>query len=155
MPRHGPAEHRDVSADTKHQSKLVTKIINFLMRKGDRATAEKLMYAAMDIMEKKGMSSINVVKQAVENAKPVLEVRPRRVGGANYQVPVEVRPERRTALALRWLLASARARPEKDMAEKFASELTEAASGTGGAVRKKEEVHKMAESNRAFAHYRW
>ncbi len=155
MPRHGKVSHRDIEPDTKYQSKLVSKIINMVMRAGERNTAEKVVYGAMDILEGKGLSAINVVKTAVENAKPVLEVRPRRVGGANYQVPIEVRPERRLSLALRWLLDSARSRSERDFVQRLAGELSDAASNTGGAIRKREEVHKMAEANRAFAHYRW
>jgi small subunit ribosomal protein S7 len=155
VPRHGKAPRRDVEPDTKYQSKLVSKIINMVMRQGERSTAERVVYDAMDILEKKGMSAINVVKTAVENIKPVLEVRPRRVGGANYQVPIEVRPERRLSLALRWLLDSANSRGERGFTQRLAAELSEAASGTGGAIRKREEIHKMAEANRAFAHYRW
>ncbi len=155
MPRHGKVSLRDVEPDTRYQSKLVSKIINMVMRDGERSTAESVVYGAMDLLDKKGMSSINVVKTAVENIKPVLEVRARRVGGANYQVPVEVRPERRLSLALRWLLDSTNSRGEKGFTERLAGELSEAASGTGGAIRKREEIHKMAEANRAFAHYRW
>ena len=155
MPRHGKAPHREIEPDTRFQSKLVSKVINCVMRKGEKATAERQVYGAMDILEKRGMSSINVVKTAVENAKPQLEVRARRVGGANYQVPVEVRPERRLSLALRWLLAAAEARTERSFKERLAGELAEAAAGTGGAIKKRDEIHKMAEANRAFAHYRW
>jgi small subunit ribosomal protein S7 len=125
------------------------------MKKGERATAERVLYGAMDLLEKKGLSSVNVLKTAIENAKPLLEVKARRVGGANYQVPIEVRPERRMALALRWLITYSKERTERTMIEKLAGELAEAAQGQGGAVRKKEEIHKMAEANRAFAHYRW
>jgi len=125
------------------------------MRCGERATAEKVVYGALDLLEQRGLSSLNVLKTAVENVKPLLEVRPRRVGGANYQVPIEVRPERRLALAIRWILASVAARGERSFMEKLTNELGEAASGTGGAVKKREEIHKMAEANRAFAHYRW
>jgi len=155
MSRHGGIIRRETDPDTRYQSKLVTGIINTLMKKGERATAERVMYGAMDLLEKKGLSSVNVLKQAIENAKPLLEVKPRRVGGANYQVPIEVRPERRMALALRWIISYAKARTDRTMVEKLASELAEAAQGQGGAVKKKEEIHKMAEANRAFAHYRW
>jgi small subunit ribosomal protein S7 len=125
------------------------------MKNGERATAETVVYGAMDILEKRGLSSINVLKTAIENVKPVLEVRARRVGGANYQVPIEVRPERRLALAIRWILDFAQARTERNLADRLAGELSEAATGAGGAMKKREEVHKMAEANRAFAHYRW
>ncbi|MEK7767519.1 MAG: 30S ribosomal protein S7 [bacterium] len=155
MSRHGHIVHRDIEPDTRYQSKLVSKIINSVMKHGRRSTAEDVVYGAMDILEKRGLSAINVVKTAIENIKPVLEVKARRVGGANYQVPVEVRPERRLSLALRWLLDSAGARGERSLTEKLAGELGEAAGGTGGAMKKREEVHKMAEANRAFAHYRW
>ena len=155
MPRHGKVPRRDVSPDTRHQSKLLSKFINCVMKRGERATAEKVVYGALDVLEKRGLSSINVLKTAIENVKPVLEVRPRRVGGANYQVPIEVRPERRLSLAIRWILAAVAARPERTLTEQIAGELGEAASGTGGAMKKREEIHKMAESNRAFAHYRW
>lgn len=155
MPRGGRISRRDTIPDTRFQSKLVAKLISCVMRRGERATAEKVVYGAMDTLEKKGMSSINVLKTAIENVKPMLEVRARRVGGANYQVPIEVRPERRLALALRWILSSVDARGERSFSDRLAGELAEAASGTGGAMKKREEVHKMAESNRAFAHYRW
>ena len=155
MPRHGKAPRRDIEADTRFQSKLVAKVINYVMRKGERATAERQVYGAMDLLEKKGLSAINVVKTAVENAKPVLEVRPRRVGGANYQVPVEVRPVRRQALAMRWLKESARKRGEKSMAQRLANELLEAVEGRGGAMKKRDEVHRMAEANKAFSHFRF
>ena len=155
MARHRKVGRREIEPDTKYQSKLFTKVLNFLMHDGKKSVAEKVLYGAMDLLDKKGLSSINVLKQAVENAKPLLEVRARRVGGANYQVPVEVRPERRLSLAIRWLVASARARGERTMMERVAAELAEAASNTGSTVRKREEMHKMAEANRAFAHYRW
>ncbi len=155
MPRSGRAPRREISPDTRFQSTLVSKFINSVMRCGERATAEKVVYGALDLLEQRGLSSLNVLKTAVENVKPLLEVRPRRVGGANYQVPIEVRPERRLALAIRWILASVAARGERSFMEKLTNELGEAASGTGGAVKKREEIHKMAEANRAFAHYRW
>jgi small subunit ribosomal protein S7 len=155
MPRHGTVPRRDIAPDTRFQSKLVSKFINCVMKDGERATAEVVVYGAMDQLEKKGLSAINVLKTAIENVKPVLEVRARRVGGANYQVPIEVRPERRLALAIRWVLDSAQARTERHLADRLAGELAEAASGTGGAMKKREEIHKMAEANRAFAHYRW
>lgn len=155
MPRGGRVTRREVDADTRFQSKLVSKLINSVMRNGERATAEGVVYGAMDILEKKGMSSINVLKTAIENVKPLLEVRARRVGGANYQVPIEVRPERRLALAFRWIMAAVKSRGERSFKNRLAAELGEAAAGTGGAMKKREEIHKMAESNRAFAHYRW
>ena len=155
MPRHGSVPRREIEPDTRYQSTLVSKIINTIMKHGRRSTAEVVVYGAMDLLEKRGLSAINVVKTAIENIKPVLEVRARRVGGANYQVPVEVRPERRLALALRWLMTSTEARSERGLIERLAGELADAASGTGGAMKKREEVHKMAEANRAFAHYRW
>ena len=155
MPRHGAAPRREIEADTRFQSKLVSKIVNCVMRHGEKATAERVVYGAMEVLEKKGLSSINVLKTAIENVKPVLEVRARRVGGANYQVPVEVRPERRLALAIRWVMAAAEARTERSLVERLAGELGEAAAGTGGAMKKREEIHKMADANRAFAHYRW
>lgn len=155
MPRHGTVPRRDIAPDTRFQSKLVSKFINCVMKDGERATAEVVVYGAMDQLEKKGLSAINTLKTAIENVKPVLEVRARRVGGANYQVPIEVRPERRLALAIRWVLDSAQARTERHLADRLAGELAEAATGTGGAMKKREEIHKMAEANRAFAHYRW
>lgn len=155
MPRRGRAPRREIDPDTRFQSKLVSKFINSVMHCGERATAERVVYNAMDVLEQRGLSSINVLKTAVENVKPILEVRARRVGGANYQVPVEVRPERRLALAIRWILASVAARGERTFTERLANELGEAASGSGGAVKKREDIHKMAEANRAFAHYRW
>jgi len=155
VPRGGRVARRETTADTRFQSKLVGRLIGSVMRCGERATAEKAVYGAMDVLEEKGMSSINVLKTAVENVKPLLEVRARRVGGANYQVPIEVRPERRLALAIRWIMAAVDARGERSFSGRLAGELAEAASGTGGAMKKREEIHKMAESNRAFAHYRW
>ncbi|MEK7475535.1 MAG: 30S ribosomal protein S7 [Candidatus Coatesbacteria bacterium] len=155
MPRHGRAPRRDVDPDTRYQSKLVSKIVNCIMKDGERATAEGVVYGAMDTLEKRGLSAINVLKTAIENVKPVLEVRARRVGGANYQVPIEVRPERRLALAIRWILTATEARTERSLIERLAGELGEAAAGTGAAMKKRDEVHKMAEANRAFAHYRW
>lgn len=155
MPRHGRAPKRDVDADTKYQSKLLTKFMNCLMKGGEKATAERVVYGAMDLIDKKGLSSFNVFKTAIENAKPLLEVRARRVGGANYQVPVEVRPERRLALSIRWILESTEARTERTFTERLAGELADAATNQGGAIKKKDEVHKMADANRAFAHYRW
>ncbi len=155
MPRHGRAPKREVDADTRYQSTLLTKFMNCLMKDGEKATAERVVYGALDLIDKKGLTAINVFKTAIENAKPLLEVRARRVGGANYQVPVEVRPERRLALSIRWILESTEARTERSLTERLAGELSDAATNQGGAIKKKDEVHKMAESNRAFAHYRW
>ena len=135
---------------------MVAKFVSCMMSAGKKSVAEGIFYRAMDqVEEKTGMSALTVFKTAIANVKPVVEVKSRRVGGANYQVPVEVRPERRLALAIRWLLASTEARPERTLIERLAGELGEAAQGQGGAMRKREEIHKMAESNRAFAHYRW
>jgi small subunit ribosomal protein S7 len=156
MPRRKLVKKRDVPSDSKFSSPLVTKFVNALMKKGKKSTAETVFYRSMDVIEKRtGQPGIQVFKQAVSNVKPVLEVRPRRVGGATYQVPMEVRYERRTALAIRWILANARARNEHSMHENLASELIAAAKNEGGAIKKKEDTHKMAEANKAFAHYRW
>jgi small subunit ribosomal protein S7 len=134
----------------------VTRFVNSLMRRGKRSTAEGMLYTAMAMVEQKaGQDAMSVLKQAMNNVKPVLEVKSRRVGGANYQVPVEVRPERRTALAIRWLILHAQGRPDHSMAEKLAAEIFAAAKNEGGAVKKREDTHKMAEANKAFAHYRW
>jgi len=134
----------------------VSKFVNNLMRAGKKSTAERIFYAAMDIIEQRtGQPGVNVFKQALANSKPVVEVKSRRVGGATYQVPVEVRPERRTALALRWAITYAASRPDKSMAEKLAAELLAASKNEGGAMKKREDTHKMAEANKAFAHYRW
>ena len=147
---------RVVPPDPRYDSQTVTKFINNLMKEGKKSTAERHFYAAMDIVEAKtSQPGVNVFKQALSNAKPVVEVKSRRVGGATYQVPVEVRPDRRTALAMRWLLQYSRARGEKSMADRLANELISASKGEGTTIKKKEDTHKMAEANKAFAHYRW
>ena len=147
---------RTVPPDPRYDSQTVTKFINNLMKEGKKSTAEGIFYGAMDIIEQRtGQPGVNVFKQALSNAKPVVEVKSRRVGGATYQVPVEVRPDRRTALAMRWLLQYSRARGEKSMADRLANELISASKGEGSTIKKKEDTHKMAEANKAFAHYRW
>jgi small subunit ribosomal protein S7 len=145
-----------VAADPRFGSESVTKFVNTLMLDGKKSTAEQIFYDAMQIIEEKtGQPGMNVYRQAFSNTKPVLEVKSRRVGGATYQVPVEVRPRRREALARRWLVGASRDRSEKTMAERLAAELLAAAKGEGSAVKKKQDVHRMAEANKAFAHYRW
>ncbi len=156
MPRKGHIAKREVAADPVYNSTLVTKFVNSMMWDGKKSTAQNIFYDAMKQMEAKGGSdALTLFKKAVENAKPVLEVKSRRVGGANYQVPVEVNPDRRTSLAIRWLLLYSRGRAEKGMKDKLANELLDAANGRGAAIKKKEDVHRMAEANKAFAHYRW
>ena len=150
------AEIRDVNADPVFNSTLVEKFVNSMMWDGKKAVAQGIFYRAMDqIKEKTGDEPLKIFKKAVESAKPVLEVKTRRVGGANYQVPIEVPQNRRTSLAIRWILNSARSRPEKGMPEKLAGEINDAANMRGGAIKKKDDVHRMAEANKAFAHYRW
>ncbi|MGE5551432.1 MAG: 30S ribosomal protein S7 [Bacteroidota bacterium] len=156
MPRRGNVPKREIIADPIYHNKLVTQFVNKIMYSGKRGVAERIFYTALDRMkEKSGKDPMELFQQALKNVMPVLEVKPRRVGGATYQVPVEVRPERRTALAMRWLVASARARAEKTMEEKLAGELMDAAQGLGNSIKKKDDTHKMAEANKAFAHYRW
>jgi len=157
MPRKGHIAKREVAGDPVYGSTLVTKFVNSMMWGGKKSTAQGIFYQAMKNLEEKGggEEAIKLFKKAVENAKPLLEVKTRRVGGANYQVPIEVAPDRRTSLAIRWLLTYGRARGEKGMTEKLTNELLDAANGRGGAIKKKEDVHRMAEANRAFAHYRW
>ncbi|MCX8030436.1 MAG: 30S ribosomal protein S7 [Thermodesulfovibrionales bacterium] len=156
MARRREAEKREILPDPKYNSKLVSRFINVILKDGKRSTAEKICYKAFDILkEKTGQDPIKVFKTAVENAKPLLEVKPRRVGGATYQVPVEVRPHRKIALTFRWLVDYARARKEKTMHERLAAEILDAYNNTGSTIKKKEDTHKMAEANRAFAHYRW
>ena len=156
MPRKGHTPKRTVEADPVYGSDLVTKFINSMMWQGKKSTAEGIFYKALtNLQEKGGDEALKLFKKAVENAKPLLEVKTRRVGGANYQVPIEVAPDRRTSLAIRWILTYGRARGEKGMTEKLTNELLDAANGRGGAMKKKEDVHRMAEANRAFAHYRW
>jgi small subunit ribosomal protein S7 len=156
MPRRAFVKKRKVDADPKYNSELVTVFIRKIMLGGKKSTAQTVFYDAMDIIaEKEGKEPLPVLQQAVTNATPLLEVRPRRVGGANYQVPVEVRKGRDVALALRWIIKASRERSGKSMAEKLSSELLDASKGQGAAVKKREETHKMAEANRAFAHYKW
>jgi small subunit ribosomal protein S7 len=156
MPRKGHIAKREVAADPIYQSTLVTKFVNSMMWGGKKSTAQKIFYEAMENLEKKGGDeALKLFKKAVENVKPMLEVKSRRVGGANYQVPIEVNPERRTSLAIRWLVSYGRSRGEKGMVEKLTAELLDAANGRGAAMKKKEDVHRMAEANKAFAHYRW
>ncbi len=156
MPRKGYIAKRGVNPDPVYGSTLVTKFVNSMMWDGKKSTAEGIFYDALEkVGEKGGDEPIKLFKKAVENCKPVLEVKSRRVGGANYQVPVEVNADRRTSLAIRWLLTYARGRGEKGMTEKLTNELLDAANGRGAAIKKKEDVHRMAEANKAFAHYRW
>lgn len=156
MPRKGPVSKRDVLPDPIYNSKLVTRLINKLMVDGQRGKSQKILYSAFDIIaERSGKDAIEVFDQALKNIMPVLEVKARRVGGSNYQVPVEVRPERRTTLGLRWLVNYSRLRGEKTMEERLANEILDASNNTGSSVKKREDTHKMAEANKAFAHYRW
>lgn len=156
MPRKGPVPRRDVLPDPVYGSKMVTRLVNKLMYDGKKGTAQTAVYGAFDrIREKTGNDPLEVFETALKNIMPVLEVRARRVGGANYQVPVEVRPERRSTLGIRWLVDYSRKRNEKTIEEKLANELMDAANNTGGAVKRREDMHKMAEANKAFAHYRW
>ncbi|OGW65132.1 MAG: 30S ribosomal protein S7 [Nitrospirae bacterium RIFCSPLOWO2_02_FULL_62_14] len=156
MPRHQIFGQREVQADARYHDKLVTKFINVLMSSGKKSTAERVCYGAFDLVqEKTGGDPLKVFRAAVDNVKPVVEVKSRRVGGASYQVPVEIRPVRRMALALRWLAEYSKARGGKSMREKLAGELLDAANNTGASVKKREDVHRMAEANKAFAHYRW
>jgi small subunit ribosomal protein S7 len=156
MPRRGQVIKREIYADAKHQSVTVSRLINRIMMRGQKLTATRIVYDALDIIEQQeGKSPVAILEQAVKNATPLLEVKPRRVGGATYQVPIEVRPERSLSLAMRWLVKAARARTGKSMAEKLAAELSDAAKGQGATIKKREDTHRMAEANRAFAHYRW
>ncbi len=156
MPRKGPVSKRDVLPDPIYNSKLVTRLINKLMVDGQRGKSQKILYSAFDLIkERTGNEPNEVFDQALKNIMPVLEVRARRVGGANYQVPVEVRPDRRSTLGLRWLVNYSRLRGEKTMEERLAAEIMDAANNTGASVKKREDTHKMAEANKAFAHYRW
>jgi small subunit ribosomal protein S7 len=156
MPRKGPAQRRELSADPIYRSLLVTQLTNKVMLHGKKSIAEKIVYDAMAIIEKKtGTEPLATVKRAIENVKPPLEVRSRRVGGATYQVPVEVKPRRASTLAIRWIVDYSRDRREKSMAECLANELMDAANGLGASMKKRDDMQKMAESNKAFAHYRW
>ena len=156
MPRRRETPPRSILPDPKFRSETLAKFINILMKDGKKATAERVVYAALDtVAEKSGNEAMDVVGDALDNVSPAVEVKSRRVGGATYQVPVEVRPLRRTALAMRWLIDAARSRGEKSMALRLANELLDAAQKKGSAVKKREDVHRMAEANKAFAHYRW
>jgi len=156
MPRKGRVERRTLPPDPVYGSPLATKFINYIMWDGKKVVAEWIFYEAMKIIEEKmKMNPLEVLEKAVENVKPILEVRPRRVGGATYQVPVEVPPHRQLSLAVRWIIHAARSKKGKPMAEKLAQEIMDAYKGEGAAIKKKEDVHRMAEANRAFAHYRW
>lgn len=156
MPRRGRITKRELLPDVRYNSVLVTRVINKVMQRGQKATAEGIVYGALQIVgERSGQDPLTVLENAIRNVTPILEVKPRRVGGATYQVPVEVRPGRDMSLALQWLLKATRARSGRSMSEKLAGEVLDAASGQGAAVKRREDAHKMAEANRAFAHYRW
>ena len=156
MPRRARATKREIPPDARYHNVIVARLINKIMMCGKKRTAERIVYDALQIMERNvSRDPVTALEQAVKNATPLLEVKPRRVGGATYQVPVEVRPERGLFLALRWLISSARARKGKPMSERLAAELTDALQGQGTTIKKREDTHKMAEANRAFAHYRW
>ncbi|WP_270167870.1 30S ribosomal protein S7 [Paenibacillus sp. SYP-B4298] len=156
MPRKGPVTKRDVLPDPVYNSKLVTRLINRIMLDGKRGVAQTILYDAFNLIkERTGNDPMEVFETAIKNIMPVLEVKARRVGGANYQVPIEVKPERRTALGLRWLVNYSRNRGEKTMVERLAAEIIDASNNTGASVKKREDTHKMADANRAFAHYRW
>ena len=156
MPRKGPAPRRELLPDPIYRSVLVTQIVNKIMQRGKRSTAERIVYEALDMIEEKtGTEPIATLKRAIDNIKPQLEVRSRRVGGATYQVPVEVRPRRANTLAIRWVVGYSRQRRERTMAERLANEILDASNGVGASMKRKEDLHKMAESNKAFAHYRW
>jgi len=156
MPRKGPAPRRELMPDPIYRSVVVTQVVNKILLSGKRSTAEHIVYSALkDIEKKTGGEPVAVLKRAVENVRPVLEVKSRRVGGATYQVPVEVRPRRATTLAIRWLIGYSRQRREKTMSERLAGELLDASNGIGASIKRKDDLQKMAESNKAFAHYRW
>ncbi len=156
MPRKGPAPRRELAPDPVYRSVLVTQLINKVLLSGKKTTAERIVYGAFEIVgEKTGGDPVAAFKRAVDNVRPQLEVRSRRVGGATYQVPVEVRPRRATTLAVRWLVTYSRERRERTMAERLANEILDASNGIGASVKRREDLHKMAESNKAFAHYRW
>jgi small subunit ribosomal protein S7 len=154
--RRAEAQRREIAPDPKYGSRLVAKFVNIMLTRGKKSVAERIMYEAMDLMQTRTKQDpLKLFKQAVDNVKPAVEVKSRRVGGSTYQVPVEVRTERRTSLSMRWIVGTARRRGEKSMPEKLAAELLDAASNRGTAVKKREDTHKMAEANKAFAHYRW
>jgi small subunit ribosomal protein S7 len=154
--RRAGAAKREVLPDPKYGSRLVAKFVNIMMIRGKKSTAEQIMYIALAAVEERSkQEALKMFKTAIDNVKPAVEVKSRRVGGSTYQVPVEVRPDRRTSLAMRWVIGAARRRPERSMAEKLSAELLDAANNRGTAVKKREDTHKMAEANKAFAHYRW
>lgn len=156
MPRKGPAPRRELAPDPIYKSVLVTQFVNKVLQRGKRSVAEAIVYEALSIVETRtGSEPVSTLKKAVDNVKPQLEVRSRRVGGATYQVPVEVRPRRSTTLAVRWMVGFSRQRREKTMAERLANEILDASNGVGASIKRREDLHKMAESNKAFAHYRW
>jgi small subunit ribosomal protein S7 len=156
MPRNGPAQRRDLAPDPIYRSVLVTQVVNKVLSRGKRTLSERIVYGALDLVSERGGSDpVASLKRAIENTRPELEVKSRRVGGATYQVPIEVRPRRATTLAIRWLVGYSRQRREKTMAERLAGEILDASNGVGNAVKRREDMHKMAESNKAFAHYRW
>ena len=156
MPRKGPAPRRELNPDPVYRSVLVTQLVNKILLRGKRSLAEKIVYDAMKVVEERtGSEPLATVKRAVENVKPALEVKSRRVGGATYQVPVEVRPRRANTLAIRWIIGFARQRREKTMAQRLAADLLDASNGVGAAIKRRDDMQKMAESNKAFAHYRW
>ena len=156
MPRRSRATRREIPPEAKHNNVIVARVINRVMKCGKKSTAERIVYGALNIVEQQAPEAgVTVLEHAVRNATPLLEVKPRRVGGATYQVPVEVCPDRGLSLAIRWLMNSTRARPGKSMAEKLAAELSDAAKGQGATIKKREDTRRMAEANRAFAHYRW
>ena len=156
MPRRNRPPKREIAPDIRYNSVLVSRFINKLMRDGKKSTAQRIFYDALDLAEQRARRpGLDVFEQAIKNATPIIEVKPRRVGGATYQVPVEVRPDRQVSLAIRWLVDTTRSRPGRSMAEKLANELLDAASNTGQTIKKREDTHRMAEANRAFAHYRW
>jgi small subunit ribosomal protein S7 len=156
VPRKGPAPRRELAPDPLHRSVLVTQLVNKILQRGKRSTAERIVYDALDVIQQKtGSEPLTTVKRAIDNVKPQLEVKSRRVGGATYQVPVDVKPRRSTTLAIRWVVGYSRQRRERTMAERVANELLDASNGVGASVKRREDMHKMAESNKAFAHYRW
>ena len=155
MARRHVAEKRRILPDPKFKDQLVTKFINSMMKHGKKSAAEKAFYGAMNLLEGQGLDPLETFKTAIDNSRPLLEVKSRRVGGSNYQVPVEVRPERRQALAVRWIIEFSRDRSGRSMTEKLAGEILDAANKRGGTIKRREDVHKMAEANKAFAHYRW
>ena len=156
MPRKGAVSKREILPDPKYHDRMVSKFVNSMMEDGKRSLAERVLYDALDIVAQRGKDeALGLFRKAIENVKPVVEVRSRRVGGATYQVPVEVRPSRRASLAMRWIVTQARSRGEKSMEERLAGELLDASANRGAAVKKREDTHRMAEANKAFAHYRW